>query len=93
MAQRKIAWQSKLILLLVVPLAAAYTLLQAHWWATQAAAVAIWTLGLSLILGDYTTNWAWVMAGATAATAPIVILFFLTQRTFIQGIALTGTKG
>jgi len=51
------------------------------------------SLGLALILGDYTTNWAWVMAGATAATAPIVILFFLTQRTFIQGIALTGTKG
>ena len=51
------------------------------------------SLGLDLILGDYTTNWAWVMAGATAATAPIVILFFLTQRTFIQGIALTGTKG
>ena len=51
------------------------------------------SLGLDLILGEYTTNWAWVMAGATAATAPIVILFFLTQRTFIQGIALTGTKG
>ena len=51
------------------------------------------SLGLGLILGDYTTNWSWVMAGATAATAPIVILFFLTQRTFIQGIALTGTKG
>jgi len=51
------------------------------------------SLGLDLILGDYSTNWAWVMAGATAATAPIVILFFLTQRTFIQGITLTGTKG
>ncbi len=51
------------------------------------------SLGLSLILGDYTTNWAWVMAGATAATAPIVILFFFTQRTFIQGITLTGQKG
>ena len=51
------------------------------------------SLGLDLILGDYSTNWAWVMAGATAATAPIVILFFLTQRTFIQGLALTGTKG
>jgi multiple sugar transport system permease protein len=51
------------------------------------------SLGLAQILGDYTTNWGWVMAGATAATAPIVILFFLTQRTFIQGIALTGTKG
>jgi multiple sugar transport system permease protein len=51
------------------------------------------SLGLEEILGDYSTNWAWVMAGATAATAPIVVLFFLTQRTFIQGIALTGTKG
>ena len=51
------------------------------------------SLGLALIIGDYSTIWAWVMAGSTAATAPIVILFFLTQRTFIQGIALTGTKG
>ncbi len=51
------------------------------------------SLGLNLILGDYTTNWSWVMAAASAATLPIVILFFLTQRTFIQGIALTGTKG
>jgi multiple sugar transport system permease protein len=50
-------------------------------------------LGLAEILGTYTTNWAWVMAGATMATAPIVILFFLTQRTFIQGITLTGQKG
>jgi multiple sugar transport system permease protein len=51
------------------------------------------SLGLALILGDYSTNWSWVMAAASAATLPIVILFFLTQRTFIQGIALTGTKG
>jgi multiple sugar transport system permease protein len=51
------------------------------------------SLGLALILGDYSTNWSWVMAAVTAATVPIVILFFLTQRTFIQGIALTGTKG
>jgi multiple sugar transport system permease protein len=50
------------------------------------------SLGLDLILGDYTTNWSWVMAAASAATVPIVILFFLTQRTFIQGIALTGNK-
>ncbi len=50
------------------------------------------SLGLDLILGDYTTNWSWVMAAASAATIPIVILFFLTQRTFIQGIALTGSK-
>ena len=51
------------------------------------------SLGLALILGDYTTNWSWIMAAAAVATVPIVVLFFLTQRTFIQGIALTGQKG
>jgi multiple sugar transport system permease protein len=49
------------------------------------------SLGLGLILGTYSTNWPWVMAAATAATAPIVILFFFTQRTFIAGISVTGT--
>src|SRR5271155_3811882 len=32
------------------------------------------SLGLYQVLGTYTTNWPWVMAAATAATAPIVIL-------------------
>ena len=49
------------------------------------------SLGLDLILGTYSTNWPWVMAAATAATAPIVLLFFFAQRTFIAGIAITGT--
>lgn len=51
------------------------------------------TLGLGLILGTYTTDWPWVMAAATAATAPIVVLFLLAQRTFIEGITLTGSTG
>jgi multiple sugar transport system permease protein len=51
------------------------------------------SLGLSQILGTYTTNWPWVMAAASAATAPIIVLFFFTQRTFISGIQLTGQKG
>jgi uncharacterized protein (TIGR00297 family) len=44
-------WQSKLVLLLVVPFVAASAVLEAHWWAVQAPHVAIWTLGLSLLLG------------------------------------------
>ena len=48
---------------------------------------------LSEFLGQYTTNWSWLMAASTVATLPMVALFFLTQKTFIQGIALTGTKG
>ncbi|MGD0196988.1 MAG: carbohydrate ABC transporter permease [Solirubrobacteraceae bacterium] len=49
------------------------------------------SLGLTLVLGTYTTNWPWVMAAATAATLPIVILFFFAQRTFIAGISIQGT--
>ena len=51
MAQIKLFWQSKLVLLLVLPFAAADVVLEGHWWATNAAPIAIWTLGLSLIFG------------------------------------------
>lgn len=50
MPQSKLLWQSKLVLLIVLPFAAASLVLQTHWWATQAAPVAIWTMGLSLLL-------------------------------------------
>ncbi len=30
---------------------------------------------------------------SVCVTLPIIILFFLVQRTFIQGITLTGIKG
>lgn len=34
-----------------------------------------------------------MMAASTLTMIPTVILFFLTQRTFIEGITLTGIKG
>jgi multiple sugar transport system permease protein/sn-glycerol 3-phosphate transport system permease protein len=34
-----------------------------------------------------------LMAASTAAVLPIIALFFIAQKTFIQGIALTGMKG
>lgn len=51
MAQAKLEWQSKTVLLLVLPYAAAGIVLQGHWWAVNAAPVAIWALGLSALLG------------------------------------------
>jgi multiple sugar transport system permease protein len=33
------------------------------------------------------------MAASTVVTLPIIVLFFFTQKTFIQGVALTGIKG
>jgi multiple sugar transport system permease protein len=49
--------------------------------------------GLQQFLGSYGSEWAKLMAAATVFTVPIIILFFLAQRTFIQGIATTGSKG
>lgn len=43
-------WQSKLVLLLVLPFTAAGLVLQTHWWVTQSSSVAVWTVGLSLLL-------------------------------------------
>ena len=50
-------------------------------------------LGLQRFLGGHMTEWGYLMAASTMATLPIVLLFFFTQRTFIEGISLTGVKG
>jgi multiple sugar transport system permease protein len=39
------------------------------------------------------TEWHMLMAASMIVTTPLILLFFFTQRTFIQGIALTGLKG
>lgn len=39
------------------------------------------------------TQWNLLMAASTIVIAPVIILFFFTQKQFIQGIAVTGLKG
>jgi ABC-type glycerol-3-phosphate transport system permease component len=48
---------------------------------------------LSHVGGTHEFAYAYLMAVSTMVTAPIVIAFFLAQRTFIEGISLTGMKG
>jgi len=38
------------------------------------------------------TSWNYLMAASTLVVLPVIVLFFFTQRTFIQGIASTGGK-
>lgn len=38
-------------------------------------------------------SYAYLMAGAATFAAPVVILYYFVQRTFIEGITLTGLKG
>lgn len=54
-----------------------------------------WTisLGLKMFQNMYGLQWQLMMAASALTMIPTIILFFLTQRTFIEGIALTGIKG
>ncbi len=51
------------------------------------------TLGLADIQGGYHAQPPLVLAGATLAILPTVIVFLLAQRYFVEGIATTGLKG
>jgi multiple sugar transport system permease protein len=56
------------------------------------------TFTLALALQNYQTQhggveWHLLMAGSAVVVIPIILLFFLTQKTFIKGIATTGIKG
>ena len=53
------------------------------------------TLGpaLSTLQGQYTTKYPMQMAGAVMAVIPIIVLFFILQKQFIEGVAQSGIKG
>ncbi len=51
------------------------------------------SLGILNFAGEQSQNYALMMAAATVALAPCVILFFVAQRWFVQGIVITGVKG
>lgn len=49
-------------------------------------------LGLQDFQGQHSMVWNQMMAAATIFTVPIIVAFFFAQKTFIQGIKLTGLK-
>ena len=48
---------------------------------------------LSLLKGQYLTNYPVQMAGAVMAVLPLVIVFIIFQKQFIEGVAQSGIKG
>jgi len=50
-------------------------------------------LGLNMFRGTQYTAWHLLMAASTMTAIPCMILYFLAQRYFIQGIVFTGIKG
>ncbi|NHN32172.1 carbohydrate ABC transporter permease [Paenibacillus agricola] len=50
-------------------------------------------LGLRTFIGNYAAQWHLLMAAATVVLVPVIILFFIGQRYFVEGIATSGIKG
>ncbi|MBV9232228.1 MAG: carbohydrate ABC transporter permease [Chloroflexi bacterium] len=51
------------------------------------------SLGLTFFQGQYSSEYGALMAVSVVLVIPVVIVFFFAQRTFIQGVTLTGVKG
>jgi multiple sugar transport system permease protein len=51
------------------------------------------SLGLFAFRTRRLTEWHLMMAGATLTTLPLIVIFFFTQRYFLEGIKMTGLKG
>ncbi|MCZ7544947.1 MAG: carbohydrate ABC transporter permease [Anaerolineae bacterium] len=51
------------------------------------------TQGLLYLNGRYTSEWGEIMAGVVLMSLPMVVLYIVGQRYFIQGITFTGVKG
>ncbi|NPV52402.1 MAG: carbohydrate ABC transporter permease [Firmicutes bacterium] len=49
-------------------------------------------IGIVQFIGEHGRSWNLVMAAATVAVIPSIILFFTLQRHLVQGIKLTGLK-
>jgi len=50
-------------------------------------------LGLATFQSAYTAQWGLLMAASLMVILPIVLLFFVLQRYFVEGVTLTGIKG
>jgi multiple sugar transport system permease protein len=62
-----------------------YTSENPQWWPVA--------YGLATFRGAHGTDWGMTMAMTMLVMAPVVIIFFFAQRTFVEGITLTGIKG
>jgi multiple sugar transport system permease protein len=96
-------WQifTRIVLPLSVPVLAAITVFTFLWaWNDftgpllflHSARNFTMALGLQDFQGQHTMVWNQLMAASVMFTIPIIIAFFFAQKTFIQGIKLTGMK-
>ena len=96
----RIWWQVIVPLSLPVMAALAIFTFQATWndflWplvVTSTEQMRTIPIGLSYFMGQYNTAWNLLMAGSVSALLPVLIIYVLAQKQFVQGITLTGMGG
>jgi multiple sugar transport system permease protein len=50
-------------------------------------------LGLALFQQQFRSVWNLIMAGSVLGSLPLIVVFFIFQKQFVQGISLSGSKG
>jgi len=50
-------------------------------------------IGLSSFQGQYSTEWNLLMAGSVVALLPVLLIYVVGQKWFVQGITLSGLGG
>jgi multiple sugar transport system permease protein len=50
-------------------------------------------VGLASFVGQYSTAWSLLMAGSVIALLPVLVIYIIAQKWFVQGITLTGMGG
>ncbi len=50
-------------------------------------------LGLKMFISQYSSDYGLIMAGSVLSLIPVLIVFLILQRYFVEGVASTGLKG
>ena len=50
-------------------------------------------LGLKMFISQYSSDYGLIMAGSVLSLIPVLLMFLLLQRYFVEGVASTGLKG
>jgi len=61
--------------------------------ATSSLELTVIQVALTKYMTEFVTYWGRLLAGSMLATIPIVILFFVLQRYYVQSVSSTGAKG
>lgn len=63
------------------------------WVLTTSSSVQTIPVGIRLYVGQYQNRYDLLMAAATVATVPVLVMFFLSQKWFVKGLTAGSVKG